>query len=502
MPTAQSTNATAQKQKNVQKVDNKIAKAVAKVEQGTTGTQEQQTSQAPSSGNKTPQEQPEFIKQSMIIIEKKVRNLEKRRAKLDEYKASKVPLNEDQKLAVSKYEEVVRTMELARELEKQFIALANDTMKQQKKQAKKEQLEREEAIRDRLKEAHKINSLLETFGEESVRNDFLNETNGAIRLTEQELNLLDEFNKLVSPTELGSKLETSSNESADHLLNTIEGRNKPITSLNQELVGQVTYSDVKKLFDRIFTSSYWTRETLTTEDTQETQEQTEQQNEQNLSEQVDNLNLNDQPVEQVQQEQHHEQTEQHVYQQNTSDDYVLVNQNDYHQDNTQQSQQQSKAYFTTLNPSTNINEFLQNNNEGINFLQDSEIQQQEQQQTQQQAVQQQQQNTQPQHQQGNFQGEGFRENRGGRGGHQHNGNRNYDQRRNYERRSGGGNYQPRGERGENSGPRNGSGGGGYRGGRGGYRGGYSNSGPRSGSGGNQYSRQPREYHNQQPVAQQ
>jgi hypothetical protein len=32
-----------------------------------------------SGGNKTPQEQPEFIKQALIIIEKKVRNLEKRR---------------------------------------------------------------------------------------------------------------------------------------------------------------------------------------------------------------------------------------------------------------------------------------------------------------------------------------------------------------------------------------------------------------------------------------
>ncbi len=32
-----------------------------------------------STGNKTPQEQPEFIKQALIIIEKKVRNLEKRR---------------------------------------------------------------------------------------------------------------------------------------------------------------------------------------------------------------------------------------------------------------------------------------------------------------------------------------------------------------------------------------------------------------------------------------
>ena len=35
-------------------------------------------------------------------------------------------LNEDQLLAVSKYEEVIKSLELSRELEKQFISLAND----------------------------------------------------------------------------------------------------------------------------------------------------------------------------------------------------------------------------------------------------------------------------------------------------------------------------------------------------------------------------------------
>ena len=35
-----------------------------------------------NSGNKTPTEQPEFVKQALIIIEKKVRNLDKRRVSL------------------------------------------------------------------------------------------------------------------------------------------------------------------------------------------------------------------------------------------------------------------------------------------------------------------------------------------------------------------------------------------------------------------------------------
>ncbi len=49
--------------------------------------------------------------------------------KLDEYKADQKKgqvLNEDQLSAVAKYDEVSRTLELARELEKQFIGLASD----------------------------------------------------------------------------------------------------------------------------------------------------------------------------------------------------------------------------------------------------------------------------------------------------------------------------------------------------------------------------------------
>ncbi len=124
--------------------------------------------------------------------------------KLEEYRADQKKgqkLNEDQLSAVSKYDEVMRTLELTREMEKQFIGLANDVtknficlyfsyinsnqislakaMKQQKKQAKKEQLERDEAIKEKLKEAQKFISILDKFGDNAHRNNFLNETNGA-----------------------------------------------------------------------------------------------------------------------------------------------------------------------------------------------------------------------------------------------------------------------------------------------------------------------------------
>jgi len=361
-------------------------------------------------GVKTPPEQPEFIKQALVIIEKKVRNLEKRRQKLEEYKETQrkgTALNEDQLLAVSKFEEVIKSLELSRELEKQFIGLANDAMKQQKKQTKKEQMEREELIRDKIRDSQKYLSVLDTFGDDSIRNDFLNETNGAFKLTQNEMNMLDDFNKLVKPAELGEKLESSTTEIADHLTQLIDAKNKPIVTMN------VTYSELKKLFDRLMSASYWTREPeqptvhLTNLNEQEesvqytTSNEQQQQQPQNTNELLQHENpLNPvQHVEQVHQQQqqqtlinedHHQSShmEQAVYhQQNTSDGYVLVTPNDVNdnlannQSKSPNQQAQPKTFFTTLNPDLpphrNINEFLnkcENNDDGINFLQDSEIQ--------------------------------------------------------------------------------------------------------------------------------
>lgn len=83
------------------------------------------------------------------------------------------------------------------------------------------------------------------------------------------------------------------------------------------------------------------------------------------------------------------------HQQNTSDDYVLVSSNDVNDNqpkspNQQHAQQQAqaKAFFTTLDAADlpahrNINEILnrcENNDDGINFLQDSMIQHRQQEQ--------------------------------------------------------------------------------------------------------------------------
>jgi len=557
MPTAQSTasnpsNGSSNKNKQSSSKDslkntavntapNQILVDTTNQEQETT-QQQQPQSDKQGGGNKTPQEQPEFIKQALIIIEKKVRNLEKRRIKLEEYRADQKKgqkLNEDQLSAVSKYDEVMRTLELTREMEKQFIGLANDAMKQQKKQAKKEQLERDEAIKEKLKEAQKFISILDKFGDNAHRNNFLNETNGACKITQQELNILDEFDMLIQPSELGPKLDAAASEVADHLICLIESKNKPITQLN------TTYADLRKLFDRLSVAPYWTMSKEVQPPLEPTPESVPiKQDQEPQSTHFVDLNKPESAAYIDTMHHHHLQQNDHrhletgvFHQQNTSDDFVLVSNpqtvatsnlqtttnNEY--ENTQKQSPQQKTFFTTLNPADLSTQFLNRNpaestdEASINFLQDSEIQQMQQQQGSAEVYQ----SNQP-HQGNNYQDYGQQNNENkdstggnfsGRGGYQQNKGRsnNYpprqqqqqqrypDDRRggnnnmrggnqgsggqfrqpNPDRQNGGGGYRsnnPNGQRPD--GQRSGGGGGYYRGGgnrpaggnAGGQRGGY------------------------------
>jgi len=76
------------------------------------------------------------LRQGITVIEHKIRNLEKRKAKLESYRdlqKSGKDLNADQKTAVAKYDEVVQTLEFARDLAKQFMSIALVTEKEEKK---------------------------------------------------------------------------------------------------------------------------------------------------------------------------------------------------------------------------------------------------------------------------------------------------------------------------------------------------------------------------------
>ncbi|XP_056611276.1 caprin-1a [Triplophysa dalaica] len=195
----------------------------------------------------------ETLKQVLVIIDKKVRNMEKRKSKLNDYQTRKDKgehLNQDQLEALSKAQEVTHNLEFARELQKSFMALNVENQKSVKKTLRREQLKREEAERRRLKAVLEVQYLLDQLGEESVRRDLTQSENPL--LTETELTSLDEFYKLIGPErDTNVRLAEQFDEASVHLWELLEGRDKAVAG--------TTYKALKETLDKMLLSGYFDR---------------------------------------------------------------------------------------------------------------------------------------------------------------------------------------------------------------------------------------------------
>ncbi|XP_052066849.1 caprin-1-like isoform X2 [Mytilus californianus] len=193
------------------------------------------------------------MKQILAVLEKKVRNLEKRKGKLDAYREKQdkgIPLEKDQQVAVDKYNEVEQNLIFAQELMKQFLSINADAEKYNKKHAKKEKLERQTAELKRVKEMLRVQNLLDGLGSDQVRSDFQKGRHGAVVLSEENLNQLDDLYKLINPSREAdvdhlAQLTTA----ADHVVNLIDAKEK-------EVVG-TTYKVLKALIDDISGCGYF-----------------------------------------------------------------------------------------------------------------------------------------------------------------------------------------------------------------------------------------------------
>ena len=72
-----------------------------------------------------------------------------------------------------------------------------------KKRAKREKIERQEHEISRVREVLKLQELLSNMGAENVREDFKKGVRGAVVLTDENLQQLDELYKLITPTREG-----------------------------------------------------------------------------------------------------------------------------------------------------------------------------------------------------------------------------------------------------------------------------------------------------------
>ncbi|XP_062240804.1 caprin-1a isoform X1 [Platichthys flesus] len=218
--------------------------------------------------------QSEAMKQVLGVMDKKVRNMEKKKSKLDDYQARKnkgESLNQDQLDALTKYQEITYNLEFARELQRNFMALGQEIQKAVKKTARREQLQREEMEQRRLKTVLELQFLLDQLGDESVRQDLKRpDATGSPLLTDADLTSLDEFYKLVGPDRnYDVRLTDQYEEASTHLWELLEGHDKAVAG--------TTYKSLKDILDKVLLSGYFDRAQTHQNGTCEQEEEPEEQ---------------------------------------------------------------------------------------------------------------------------------------------------------------------------------------------------------------------------------
>uniref|UniRef100_A0A8C7TJF0 Cell cycle associated protein 1a n=1 Tax=Oncorhynchus mykiss TaxID=8022 RepID=A0A8C7TJF0_ONCMY len=199
--------------------------------------------------------QSEAMKQVLQVIDKKVRNMEKKKGKLDDYQAKKNKgerLNQDQLDALTKFQEVTNNLDFARELQKSFLSLGQEIQKAVKKSARREQLQREETEQRRLKTVLELQFLLDRLGDEQTRQDLKQPAAGSPLLTDADLTALDNFYKLVGPErDHDVRLTDQYDEASLHLWELLEGRDQAVAG--------TTYKALKETLDKVLLSGYFDR---------------------------------------------------------------------------------------------------------------------------------------------------------------------------------------------------------------------------------------------------
>ncbi|XP_058806976.1 caprin homolog [Phymastichus coffea] len=196
------------------------------------------------------------IRQAITVIEHKIRNLEKRKGKLESYRdivKNGGELNADQKTAVAKYDEVQQTLENMRDLYKQINSIATDAQRQQKKLARIEALERMRQDIVKVREVLLIQDTLMNMGAQGVRQDFINGVNGAVQLAEQELKFLDDlYNEVMLKHDKQDNDVTflqQAQKVAEHYVLIVDGKQR-------DVVG-TTYAKIKEVINSIVQCGYF-----------------------------------------------------------------------------------------------------------------------------------------------------------------------------------------------------------------------------------------------------
>ncbi|XP_034529114.1 caprin-2 isoform X2 [Notolabrus celidotus] len=196
-----------------------------------------------------------YIEDGLICLKHKVRNLEKKKLKLEEYKKRLTRgdmLNKDQLAAVEKYEEVQHNLAFAQELHKTLDSLTQTLLRAQKKAVKKEQVATMEAERRRLSTMLQVQHLLHSLQQEHIRSDLLSGLNQAPPVSAQLLHSLSQLGTLLGVQRNGRlSLEEQMEQAALAYVDLLDGNNKPVAGS--------TFKLLKEELTRLLNCKYFSR---------------------------------------------------------------------------------------------------------------------------------------------------------------------------------------------------------------------------------------------------
>jgi len=201
----------------------------------------------------------EPIKNVVCVLDKKLRNLEKRKIKLVETKKKAEEgseLNEDQRKALENLTLVDNSLNTVKEVHKNLTTLEQEylkLLKRDQKRVKQEQKEQSESkSQETVTQTIQIQAILGELTEE-VRPDFLAGTNTACLLTAKDLANLDSFYELINLQSVSKSKTNFTNhvkEVSSHLFSVIEAKEK-------DAVEGITYKEINEVLARIQACGYF-----------------------------------------------------------------------------------------------------------------------------------------------------------------------------------------------------------------------------------------------------
>ncbi|XP_048356955.1 caprin-2 isoform X6 [Sphaerodactylus townsendi] len=194
-----------------------------------------------------------YIDNGLICLKHKIRNIEKKKIKLEDYKdrlKRGESLNQDQLEAVEKYDEVIHNLEFAKELQKTFSGLSQDLLKAQRKAQRRENIMKLEAEKKKLRAVLQVQYVLQNFTQENVQKDFKAGLNGATYLPPKDLDYLIKFAKLTCPGRSETlSVEDQMEQSSLYFWDLLEGSEKTVVG--------TTYKHLKHLLSKLLDSGYF-----------------------------------------------------------------------------------------------------------------------------------------------------------------------------------------------------------------------------------------------------